>query len=117
MRTVLVSSTTANDALEAVGASVAKLLVEDRSGVPVVSLLAAEDVVADAADAANGLVPTIRSDKEVAERVASVDNIGDFAGRLAAVLAIVDLGDGVIGHYGRAAGAQRLLPAPPEAEG
>jgi len=56
----------------------------------------------------------IRDDEALSAAVATVDNIDEFAGRLAAVLAVQDLGDERVGHYGRAEGAQRLLPAPVE---
>jgi len=56
----------------------------------------------------------VREDEALAARLSTVDDIDDFAGRLAAVLALADLGAGRTGHYGVAGGAQRLLPAPPE---
>ena len=59
------------------------------------------------------LVP-IRQDDDLAAAVSTVDNIDEFAGRLAAVLAVQDLAAPRYGHYGRAEGAQRLLPAPVE---
>ena len=116
-RILLVSSERSNDAVEAVAASVARLLVEERDGVPQVGVLAAEHVALGAEVPGGALVLGLRQDDDVADAIASVDNVGDFAGRLAAVLAIVDLGDGRTGHYGRATGAERLLPPPPEDEG
>lgn len=62
----------------------------------------------------NALVASVREDDELAARVSSVDHLDDFAGRLAAVLALADLGAGRIGHFGVGPGAQRLLPAPVE---
>lgn len=69
-------------------------------------------VMAPAEGAEDTFVAPIRDDEELAEEVATVDDLGDFAGRVAAVLALSDLGEGRIGHYGRGPGAQRLLPAP-----
>jgi len=43
-------------------------------------------------------------------RVSTTNNIEDFRGRVAAVLALVDLGVGRVGHYGTGAGADRLVP-------
>jgi hypothetical protein len=47
-------------------------------------------------------------------RLSTVDDIDDFAGRWASVLALADLGAGRFGHYGVGEGAQRLLPASTE---
>ena len=114
-RIVLVSGAASEVSLVDVALPFASLLVADRSGVPSVAVLAAEER-RSGLDAVSFVDP-LRVDDETAERLSTVDNIGDFAGRLAAVLAIVDLGDGRIGHYGRGPGAQRLLPAPPESDG
>jgi len=65
-------------------------------------------------DGEGGLIAAVRADEELAARVSSVDDVDDFAGRLAAVLALADLGAGRIGHFGVGPGAQRLLPAPVE---
>ncbi len=48
--------------------------------------------------------------KEIDSRVSTVNNIEDFRGRVAAVLALVDLAAGRIGHYGTGSGADRLVP-------
>lgn len=114
-RLVFVSGAASEVSLEDVALPLASLLVADRSGVPPVPLLAAEERRAGADDVS--FVEPLREEDGTVERLSTVDNIGDFAGRLAAVLAIVDLGEGRIGHYGRGPGAQRLLPAPPESDG
>lgn len=111
-RVVLVSGAAADVSLDDVAVPFAGLLVADQPGVPQVALLAAEDL-RSGGDEPSFTVP-LREDDETAGRLSTVDNIGDFAGRLAAVLAIADIGEGRIGHYGRGPGAQRLLPAPPE---
>ena len=48
--------------------------------------------------------------KELDDRVSTVNNIEDFRGRVAAVLALVDLGVGRVGHYGFGSAADRLVP-------
>ncbi len=42
----------------------------------------------------------------------TVDNVDELAGRIALVLAVDDLGRGVVGHYGTSVGAKRLVPKP-----
>ena len=54
----------------------------------------------------------LRGDRSLTGRLSTVDDIDDFAGRLAAVIALADLGQGRFGDFGRGQGAQRLLPAP-----
>jgi hypothetical protein len=110
-RLIVVSGAKAKVPSDVVAVPLVELLAADRPGTPSVSLLAAEDRSADQKLEFTG---SLREEKDVAGRISTVDNIGDFAGRLAAVLALVDLGDGRVGHYGRGPGAQRLLPAPPE---
>jgi hypothetical protein len=92
-----------------------QLLVE-RSALPNVALLAAEERARPDAPGAT-FVELVRAQDDLAGRLSTVDNLGDFAGRLAVVLAVADLDEGRVGHYGRFAGSQRLLPAPPEDEG
>ncbi len=48
--------------------------------------------------------------KEMDDRVSTVNNIEDFRGRVATVLALVDLAVGRVGHYGAGSGADRLVP-------
>lgn len=74
-----------------------------------VPVLAVEAFAAGDPDRAEFTEP-LRADVALSSRLSTVNNIDDFAGRLAAVLSIQDLGDGSVGHYGR--GAQRLIPAP-----
>ncbi len=54
--------------------------------------------------------PLRGSGEDVDNRVSTVNNIEDFRGRIAAVLALVDLGAGRVGHYGAGSGADRLVP-------
>ena len=115
-RLVFVSGAASEVSLEDVAVPFVSLLVADRPGVASVAVLAAEEQVSPP-DPDRSFVTSLRAVDDTADRLSTVDNIGDFAGRLAAVLAIVDLGEGRIGHYGRGPGAQRLLPAPPESDG
>ncbi len=59
-----------------------------------------------------GLSAALRGDDELSTRLSTVDRIDDFAGQLAVVLALQDLGEARVGHYGL--DAQRLIPAPAE---
>ena len=114
-RLVVVSGPGAKVSPDLVAVPLTRLLVGNATAGPSsapISLLAAEDRGLDAPKVE--FTVTLRRDKDIAARLSTVDNIGDFAGRLAAVLALVDLGAGRVGHYGTAPGAQRLLPAPPE---
>jgi hypothetical protein len=56
----------------------------------------------------------IRSEATVAGRLSTIDNIEDFRGRMAAVLALLGLRSGRVGNYGVGAGADRLLPEQPK---
>lgn len=82
----------------------------DRPPAPVLAVSGAPAVTPDA----DTFIGAIRQDGAVGEQLSTVDDIDDFAGRLASVLALADLGAGRFGHFGRGPGAQRLLPAPPE---
>lgn len=90
-------------------------LVAPRGAQPAARVLATTGVPpADEEQDDQGLVGPIRDDDGLSALVSTVDDIDEFAGRLATVLALVDLGEGRIGHYGSGPGAQRLLPAPTE---
>ncbi|MGH9182269.1 MAG: copper transporter [Acidimicrobiales bacterium] len=110
-RIALVSSSTAVVDDGVLAEPLARALVRAADGAPPARLLAAE-----ASEPPNGappgLVTALRDDDELARSLSTVDDVDDFAGRLAAVLAILDLGDGRVGHYGTGPGAQRLIPAP-----
>ncbi|MBW3610163.1 MAG: copper transporter [Actinobacteria bacterium] len=58
------------------------------------------------------LSAVLRADDVLSTRLSTVSRIDDFAGQVAVVLALQDLGEGRVGHYGR--DAQRLIPAPAE---
>lgn len=52
----------------------------------------------------------IREDPELSTLVSTVDDVDLIQGQVAAVLALADLRDGVVGHYGYGSGADRVLP-------
>ncbi|MGI9120139.1 MAG: copper transporter [Acidimicrobiales bacterium] len=73
-----------------------------------VAVLAAEAFAAG--DGKRGeFTEALQADDVRSLQLSTVNDIDDFAGRLAAVLALQDLGEGRVGHYGRGA---RLIPAP-----
>jgi hypothetical protein len=90
-----------------------RALVETRVDRPAAQVLAVSGAPAETSDADTFIGP-IRQDHAIGDHLSTVDDIDDFAGRLASVLALADLGAGRFGHFGRGPGAQRLLPAPPE---
>jgi hypothetical protein len=55
-------------------------------------------------------VVALRQDNDVADRVSTVDDVNDYRGRVAAVLALEQLRTGRTGHYGFADGATAALP-------
>ena len=59
------------------------------------------------------LVTVIRESEQLREMVATVDDLEHFSSWAAMVLALADSADGVVGHYGIADGAARLLPPLP----
>lgn len=69
------------------------------------------DVHPDGVPEEAGFTGALRADDTLSARLSTVSRIDDFAGELATVLALQDLGEGQVGHYGR--DAQRLIPAPP----
>jgi hypothetical protein len=56
------------------------------------------------------VVSVIRQDERLRELVPTVDGIGHFDGWAAMVLALDDVAEGIVGHYGLSEGATRLLP-------
>lgn len=106
---VLVSGPTAVVGDRVLSQPVAEALVGDGPTPVRVPVLAVEALSAGDPDRAEFTEP-LRTDATLSTRLSTVNNIDDFAGRLAAVLTLQDLGTGSVGHYGR--GAQRLIPAP-----
>jgi hypothetical protein len=58
-------------------------------------------------------VGALRGDDDAAGRLSTVDNLENYRGRIAAVLALADLGpQGKVGHYGVGPRAARMVPEP-----
>ncbi|MGE0880473.1 MAG: copper transporter [Acidimicrobiia bacterium] len=75
-------------------------------------VLAAEVAATPQAPNRGAFVVPIRDDAALRKEVTTVDNLDEFAGRVATVLALADMGDGRSGfHYGHAKGRDRLLPS------
>jgi hypothetical protein len=64
----------------------------------------------DAGERAAFIGPLRSTSKDLDGAVATVNNIEDFRGQAAVVLALADLGLGRVGHYGVGSGADRLVP-------
>jgi hypothetical protein len=75
-----------------------------------VRVLAAEPGGPVTKDTPIPFVATLRQNNAVASLLSSVDNMADYRGRVASVLAIADFGRGKVGHYGTEARATRLVP-------
>jgi len=76
-----------------------------------VGLVAAEIFPDDTQDATRGAtIAVIRDDDTLTDLVSTVDDLERTEGSVAAVLALADLGRGVVGDYGVGDGAERLLP-------
>ena len=60
--------------------------------------------------AVSEVVAVIRADDALRSLVSTVDGLDHFQGWMATVLAVGDLADGVVGHYGLGEGATSLLP-------
>ena len=71
-------------------------------------------VVAGDQDSARkgGLVALVRNDTADRDAAASVDDASSPIGQVSTVLAMADVLKGQVGHYGTAAGADALFPAP-----
>jgi hypothetical protein len=60
--------------------------------------------------AVSEVVAAVRDDERLRALVSTVDGLDHFEGWMATVLAVEDLADGTIGHYGLGDGASALLP-------
>lgn len=77
------------------------------------AIVAAEPAPSE--DAESTFVEPLREREEVAQRVSTVDNLGEFFGDVALVLAVEELASETRGHYGVGPGA-RLLPQSSDTE-
>jgi hypothetical protein len=79
---------------------------------PVVAAVAGPAAEADDEERALalGFVLALRDNGDVEDHLSTVDNLAQFPGQAATVLALEDLARGVVGHYGVADGAEELLP-------
>lgn len=100
-------------------------VANDQLAVPLASSLARQAplrvLAAEGETPATGTTPAaravfvgvLRADADVAARLSTVDNLESFRGRVAAVLALADLGaEGKVGHFGLGPRASRLVPEP-----
>jgi hypothetical protein len=53
------------------------------------------------------------SDSTLAVEISTVDNLNESPGQVVSALALFDLAQGTVGHYGYGAGATKSFPAPP----
>lgn len=105
-RAVLVTGTGATVPARVVVAPIARVAVDNGVG------LVAAEVFPDDTEGANrgDSVDAVRSDSALTNRVSTVDDLERTDGSVAAVLALADLGRGVVGDYGIGDGAQRQIP-------
>jgi len=84
--------------------------------VPLVEELARAEATVAAGEPVDGeeeepaFVSLIRSDGDLASRIATQDNLDQMPGQIGMVVAIEELVDGVAGHYGVKDGATRAFP-------
>ncbi|HEX4901868.1 MAG TPA: copper transporter [Acidimicrobiales bacterium] len=77
--------------------------VEQPTATVVASALGGGDEVSE-------VVASVRDDERLRSVVSTVDDLDHFQGWMAIVLAVEDVGEAVIGHYGLGEGASSLLP-------
>ena len=105
-RVVLVTGTGAAVPARLVVAPIARFAVS--RGVP---LVASEIFPDDTQGASRGdSIAAVRSSDALTNQVSTVDDLERTEGSVAAVLALADLGRGVVGDYGIGDGAERQLP-------
>lgn len=112
-RVVVVGGASASVPDELVAQPFVADLVERGSGtVPALAVAVEGEPPAEGADREATFVGPIREDDDLSDRVSTVDDLDQFAGRLATVLALQDLAVPRFGHFGIGPGATRLLPPP-----
>lgn len=105
-RAVLVTGTGATVPARVVVGPIAHVALDNG-----VALVAAEVFPDDTEGASRGdSLDAVRSDDALTDRVSTVDDLERTEGSVAAVLALADLGRGVVGDYGIGDGAERQIP-------
>jgi hypothetical protein len=92
----------------------AQPLVEELARRAPARVLAADsgrDATGEASSTREGFVGLLRANSGL--RAATIDNLDQFAGRIAAVIVLQGMGEGRVGHYGVGPGASRQLPELP----
>jgi hypothetical protein len=92
---------------ESVASAAARSFSE--AGVPTVL---AEVARADGDSVRGAVLTSVREHDGLSSEISTVDDLDLVQGRVAAVLALEDLADGTVGHYGYGEGADRALPDP-----
>lgn len=116
-RFVLISARSADDPGQLFAQALAQQLTA-AGRAPVVAAQGAVELESEGepvpdSEARTTFVGPLRGPDDVAERLSTVDDLDQPAGLAALVLAVADLGDGRLGHYGIGPGADRLLPPLP----
>lgn len=112
-RIVLVSGPGADVSDRQVALPLARALIGTSPESSPARLLVAIPAVPEESEPADGLVGPLRESDSSSRLLSTVDNLATGAGQVAAILALADLGDGQVGHYGTGSGAQDLLPPAP----
>ncbi|MGH2676068.1 MAG: copper transporter [Actinomycetota bacterium] len=98
------------------GGPATSALPPERFLIPLVENLAGDDALVAAGEPVDGeeeeppFVSILRSDGDLASRIATQDNLDQIFGQIGMVVAIEDLLGGVAGHYGVKDGATRPFP-------
>ncbi len=104
-RVLLVSGAEAEVGVEGLVAD----LAEDLAAAEVATVVAGLGA-GDPLDEADPVTSQVRDSEELRAEVATVDHVDRTSGEVAAVLALAELGDAEVGHYGYAPGADRVIP-------
>jgi hypothetical protein len=88
-------------------------LLAEQAPTRVLAVESGRDAVGESAARRALFVGPLRAAEDANSRLATVDNLESYRGRIAAVLALADLGpDGKVGHYGVGPRASRMVPEP-----
>ncbi len=106
-RVVLVTGTDAALAPKMTVAPFARAALD--AGLPLVIAEAYREV--DAGVGRGTLLSVVRDDEDLANRISTVDDLDQPSGDVVTLLALADLGRGIVGHYGLGEGASAPVPA------